>query len=105
MRYSPVALDLPAFPITITGHVDHGKSTLIGRLIYDTGSLPPDKLERSGSPARPGGACGLRLRARLPEEERAERMTIDTSQTFSPRPDAATSSSTRRATRSSSGTC
>ena len=29
----------------IVGHVDHGKSTLIGRLLYDTDSLPPDKIE------------------------------------------------------------
>ena len=28
----------------IVGHVDHGKSTLIGRLFYDTGSLPADKV-------------------------------------------------------------
>ncbi|GBQ04998.1 adenylyl-sulfate kinase [Saccharibacter floricola] len=27
-------------PIVIVGHVDHGKSTLIGRLLYDTDSLP-----------------------------------------------------------------
>ena len=25
----------------IVGHVDHGKSTLIGRLFFDTNSLPP----------------------------------------------------------------
>lgn len=34
-----------AFPIVIVGHVDHGKSTLIGRLLNDTGSLPEGKLE------------------------------------------------------------
>ncbi|MDD2382839.1 MAG: GTP-binding protein [Sulfurospirillaceae bacterium] len=31
--------------IVITGHVDHGKSTLIGRLLADTHSLPQGKLE------------------------------------------------------------
>ncbi|MBN1694055.1 hypothetical protein JW879_01485 [candidate division WOR-3 bacterium] len=28
----------------LVGHIDHGKSTLIGRLFYDTNSLPPIKL-------------------------------------------------------------
>src|SRR5690242_801048 len=32
-------------PIVITGHVDHGKSTIVGRLLADTGSLPEGKLE------------------------------------------------------------
>ncbi|MFV0480541.1 MAG: sulfate adenylyltransferase subunit 1 [Campylobacteraceae bacterium] len=31
--------------IVITGHVDHGKSTLVGRLLADTGSLPEGKLK------------------------------------------------------------
>lgn len=31
--------------IVIVGHVDHGKSTVIGRLLVDTGSLPKGKLE------------------------------------------------------------
>lgn len=31
--------------IVIVGHVDHGKSTVIGRLMADTGSLPEGKLE------------------------------------------------------------
>ena len=31
--------------IVIVGHVDHGKSTIIGRLLADTGSLPEGKLE------------------------------------------------------------
>ncbi|MCG3147089.1 MAG: Bifunctional enzyme CysN/CysC [Verrucomicrobiae bacterium] len=32
--------------IVIVGHVDHGKSTLVGRLFYDTGSLPDGKYEK-----------------------------------------------------------
>ena len=32
--------------IVIVGHVDHGKSTLLGRLYADTGSLPDGKLEK-----------------------------------------------------------
>src|SRR4051794_38708678 len=33
-----------AFPIVVVGHVDHGKSTLVGRLLHDTGSLPEGRL-------------------------------------------------------------
>ncbi|MGQ3032504.1 MAG: GTP-binding protein, partial [Ferrovibrionaceae bacterium] len=29
----------------MVGHVDHGKSTVIGRLLHETGSLPPGKLD------------------------------------------------------------
>lgn len=32
--------------IVITGHVDHGKSTVVGRLLADTGSLPEGKLDQ-----------------------------------------------------------
>lgn len=32
--------------IVITGHVDHGKSTVIGRLLADAGTLPDGKLEQ-----------------------------------------------------------
>lgn len=32
--------------IVVAGHVDHGKSTVVGRLLADTGSLPEGKLEQ-----------------------------------------------------------
>ena len=35
----------PKLKIVIVGHVDHGKSTLVGRLIHDTGSLPEGKFD------------------------------------------------------------
>ena len=38
-------LGLEPMRVVIVGHVDHGKSTLVGRLVNDTGSLPDGKLE------------------------------------------------------------
>lgn len=32
--------------IVVVGHVDHGKSTVIGRLLYDTKSLPEGAIDR-----------------------------------------------------------
>ena len=32
--------------IVVVGHVDHGKSTVLGRLLYDTHSLPLGAVEK-----------------------------------------------------------
>src|SRR5436190_21227430 len=37
-------LQLP-IKVVFVGHVDHGKSTLIGRILHDTDSLPVGKVE------------------------------------------------------------
>ncbi|MBD3309650.1 GTP-binding protein [Candidatus Woesearchaeota archaeon] len=39
------ALEKEQMKIVVVGHVDHGKSTVIGRLLADTDSLPERKLE------------------------------------------------------------
>lgn len=69
--------------IVIVGHVDHGKSTLIGRLFYDTDSLPPDKMEEL---RRTSASLGRELEFAFLldhlEEERQQGITIDTSQAF-----------------------
>lgn len=33
-------------PLVVVGHVDHGKSTILGRLLHETSSLPEGKLEQ-----------------------------------------------------------
>ena len=38
-------LELEQMSIVVIGHVDHGKSTVVGRLLADTKSLPEGKLE------------------------------------------------------------
>jgi bifunctional enzyme CysN/CysC len=42
----PAADRHTALPIVILGHVDHGKSSLVGRLLHDTDSLPEGKVEQ-----------------------------------------------------------
>jgi len=69
--------------IVITGHVDHGKSTIIGRLLADTGSLPDGKLDQvralCASTARPFEYAFL-LDAL--KDEQAQGITIDAARIF-----------------------
>jgi sulfate adenylyltransferase subunit 1 len=76
-------LEERALPIVIVGHVDHGKSTLIGRLLYDTGCLPPDKYaEIQKSSEILGKRVEFAFVMDCLEEERSRGITIDTTQTF-----------------------
>jgi len=69
--------------IVFVGHVDHGKSTLIGRLLYDTNSLPPDKIEEVKKTCE---ALGKEMEFGFIldhlQEEREQGITIDTCQIF-----------------------
>ena len=67
----------------IVGHIDHGKSTLIGRLLYDTDSLPPDKIEEvQKASAKAGRDTEFAYLLDHLEEERKQGITIDTTQVF-----------------------
>ena len=69
--------------IVIVGHVDHGKSTFIGRLLADTKSLPNGKLEQvkatCAANAKPFEYAFL-LDAL--KDEQAQGITIDTARVF-----------------------
>ncbi|MBU3968490.1 MAG: GTP-binding protein, partial [Euryarchaeota archaeon] len=67
----------------IVGHVDHGKSTLIGRLMYDTNSLPEGKIEEIKQLCESlGKDIEFGYVMDHLEEERDQGITIDTAQTF-----------------------
>lgn len=67
--------------IVIVGHVDHGKSTFVGRLFHDTGSLPDGKLEQLQKIAERRGVPfeWANLMDAL-QSERDQNITIDTAQ-------------------------
>lgn len=67
--------------IVVVGHVDHGKSTLIGRLLYDTNSLPLGTVRKVEKIAKDTGKpfeYAYLLDAF--EEEQKQGITIDTTQ-------------------------
>lgn len=69
------------FRLVVVGHVDHGKSTLIGRLLHDAGALPDGRIEQLAAAASRRGA-GFEF-ANLTDGLQAERdqnVTIDTTQ-------------------------
>jgi bifunctional enzyme CysN/CysC/sulfate adenylyltransferase subunit 1 len=69
--------------IVITGHVDHGKSTLIGRFLADTGSLPEGKLQAVRDSCKKNGRVfeyAFLLDAL--EDEQNQGITIDSARIF-----------------------
>lgn len=70
-----------ALKIVVIGHVDHGKSTVVGRLLHETGSLPDGKLDaiRQMS-ARRGMPFEWAFLMDALQAERDQGITIDTTQ-------------------------
>src|SRR5881394_2623706 len=75
------SVPLEQLKIVIVGHVDHGKSTFVGRLFHDTGSLPEGKLEQLQKIAERRGVPfeWANLMDAL-QSERDQNITIDTAQ-------------------------
>ena len=67
--------------VVFVGHVDHGKSTLIGRIFFDTNSLPEGKVDQIRKACEAEGMefeYAFLLDALLEEQE--QNITIDTTQ-------------------------
>ena len=67
--------------VVFAGHVDHGKTTLIGRLLTETGSLPEDRIAETLRAARDLASDNeLTFITDQLEEERRLNITLDTCQ-------------------------
>ena len=76
--------DMDLLRFTTAGSVDDGKSTLIGRLMYDTKTIFEDQLEaiEKSSIRRGGEAVNLALLTDGLRAEREQGITIDVAYTF-----------------------
>ena len=67
--------------LVIVGHVDHGKSTLVGRLLFDTDSLPKGKIEAiQAMSEKRGMPLEYAFLLDALQAERDQGITIDTTQ-------------------------
>ncbi len=76
-----MAKEKPTLNVAFVGHVDHGKSTTIGRLMFDSGKLPPQELEKLKVLAQEQGKAGFEFAYVMDrfKEERQRGVTIDLS--------------------------
>jgi bifunctional enzyme CysN/CysC len=73
--------ETPRVKIVFVGHVDHGKSTLIGRILTETGSLPEGKVESlQKACAAQGQPFEYAFVLDALSEEQEQNITIDTTQ-------------------------
>ena len=74
-----MAKEKPHINIVFVGHVDHGKSTNIGRLMYDSGNLPEQEMKKLKDKAQELGKAGFEFAFVMDnlKEEQARGVTID----------------------------
>ena len=71
----------PHMNIVFIGHVDHGKSTTVGRLLYDTGNIDEQAMRKLKDTAKELGKVGFEFAFVMDnlKEERERGVTIDLS--------------------------
>src|SRR3989339_1737765 len=69
----------PHMNIVLIGHVDHGKSTTVGRLLYDTGNVSEQEMRKLKDKAKELGKSGFEFAFVMDnlKEERERGVTID----------------------------
>ena len=76
-----MAKEKPVINVAFVGHVDHGKSTTIGHLMFQTGKLPQQELDKLKAEAVKHGKVGFEFAYFMDKfkEERERGVTIDLS--------------------------
>ncbi len=75
-------MSLPKINLVVVGHKDHGKSTLIGRLLYDSKAITPQKLQEIKNELKESGKeFEFAFLLDSLEEERRGGLSIDIIQT------------------------
>ncbi|WP_129597101.1 translation elongation factor EF-1 subunit alpha [Methanohalophilus profundi] len=69
----------PHMNLAVIGHIDHGKSTLVGRLMYETGAIPPHVIDKFKEEAKEKGKESFAFAWVMDslKEERERGITID----------------------------
>ena len=76
-----MAKEKPHLNVVFVGHVDHGKSTTVGRLLYDSGNIPEQEMRKLKEKAQELGKAGFEFAFVMDnlKEERERGVTIDLS--------------------------
>src|SRR3989338_8110352 len=76
-----MAKEKPHLNLVFVGHVDHGKSTTVGRLLYDSGNINEQAMRKLKEKAQELGKSGFEFAFVMDnlKEERERGVTIDLS--------------------------
>src|SRR5690606_40743978 len=74
-----MAAEKPHMNLAVIGHIDHGKSTFVGRLMYDAGAVPTHIIEKYKEEAKQKGKESFAFAWVMDslKEERERGITID----------------------------